>query len=556
MHEPVLSLPGPGALPVAVLFAVTLALFAPGWLFYTGGDSTAAAERILSGQLPYRDFWTLYAPGSFFLLASLFRLFGSHLLVESIAASVLCSAAVCVYYLVMFRLLERRVPAMVCAVILFSVIRTTGYYLSIGPYPPTILCILLSLYCMVLYFRGARRLLFPAGLFTGAVIVFKHDVGGYTGLAISAGIVAGYFAGQPAGKLGSRQLLSALLVYAAGAALVAAPVAVCFAVLAGPDMWQDLIVFPLMDFRFARMEQFPGLLPTGLYTPWRLGLLFNLTNYLKFLLPVVVVVLAVLSVAMAFTGRHREYVAVSVLFIVAFLFHYLSAHAQINTNIISMWLYAAALGAILHDRIDRRLHASGAVRFRWFALVCACGWCAMLLAKPVFNTATAWHDKTETLDLPKISGTRASERTYREMIHLVDFVNSHVSPGQKIFLALHRHDVVVIGYSGLYFALDRKNATRHDQLHPGVVDRHDVQMEIVRDLESNNVEYIIVNHIFSDDWLDRIKSLRIQHLPESSSTYLDDYIRRHYSRFDRFDRYEIWRRTDRPGATGDAGRAS
>jgi len=177
----------------------------------------------------------------------------------------------------------------------------------------------------------------------------------------------------------------------------------------------------------------------------------------------------------------------------------------------------------------------------------------MLLAKPLFNTVTAWRDKTATFHLPKISGTRASERTYRETIHLVDFVNSHVPPGQKIFLALHRHDVVVIGYSGLYFALDRMNATRHDQLHPGVVDRRDVQVEIARDLEANNVEYIIVNHIFDDDWLDRIKALRIQHLPESSSTYLDEYIRRHYARFDRFDRYEIWRRTDRSGATGDAG---
>ena len=52
------------------------------------------AERILSGQIPYRDFFTFYTPGSFYLVAALFRIFGDTFAVARIslaAAGALCS---------------------------------------------------------------------------------------------------------------------------------------------------------------------------------------------------------------------------------------------------------------------------------------------------------------------------------------------------------------------------------------------------------------------------------------------------------------------------------
>ena len=555
MHEKsVVSRTGAGILPIAALFTFSLCLFSLNWLFASGGVSTAAAERILSGQIPYRDFFTLYAPGSFYLLALLLKVFGKHVLVEAVAASVICAAAICLCYLVVLRLQERRVPALVCALLLLSAIFSKGYYNAIGPYPETLFCILLTYYFMLRYFQGERRFLLFAGLSTGVLIVFKHDVGGYTGIAIAAGIVAGHFTGSPVNGGDFRQLLYALLKYAAGAAIVAVPVAVYFATLAGPDMWWDLVVFPLTDFRFARPEGYPSLLPTGLYTPWRLGFLFNVTDYLKFLLPFVIMLLAVVSVVTSLLRRQHRHVAASVIFIIAYLFHYSSAHVQVNTNIISMWMYAALLGAILYDQLDSWLSAARAVHLRRLLLVLACGWAAMMLIEPLHKAGNNWRDNTEKYDLPKISGTRTTTRTYREVSYLADFVNRHIPPGQKIFLGLHRHDVVVIGYSRLYFALDRLNATRHDQLHPGVVDKRGAQEQIARDLEANNVEYIILKHIIPDDRLDEIKVIQGRHIPDSGATYLDEYIRQHYSMIDGIDRFEIWqRRPDVSGAQEQAG---
>jgi 4-amino-4-deoxy-L-arabinose transferase-like glycosyltransferase len=83
---------------VVLLFLACLAYL---WLFrrFTSmepdeGIVLQGATRILSGQIPYRDFFSFYTPGSFYLVAGLFRIFGNSFLVarSSLAvAGALCS---------------------------------------------------------------------------------------------------------------------------------------------------------------------------------------------------------------------------------------------------------------------------------------------------------------------------------------------------------------------------------------------------------------------------------------------------------------------------------
>ena len=51
---------------------------------YDEGIILAGAERVVQGDVPYRDFWSMYPPGQFYTLAALFKLFGSSVLVERI----------------------------------------------------------------------------------------------------------------------------------------------------------------------------------------------------------------------------------------------------------------------------------------------------------------------------------------------------------------------------------------------------------------------------------------------------------------------------------------
>ena len=73
----------------AAIFAVTVAYL---WIFrrYTSlepdeGIVLEGAQRILRGEVLYRDFFSYFTPGSYYFLALLFKIFGSSFLVARTA---------------------------------------------------------------------------------------------------------------------------------------------------------------------------------------------------------------------------------------------------------------------------------------------------------------------------------------------------------------------------------------------------------------------------------------------------------------------------------------
>jgi hypothetical protein len=398
------------------------------------------------------------------------------------------------------------------------------------------------------YHRSGRvGWLYAAGLATGATIVFKHDVGGYTAIAISAGLFVTYlprvrpFLDLPLSPV------RAFLLYASAVALVAVPVALYFAILAGPDMWRDLIVFPATDFRHARGEHYPDLIPTNLYNEWWLRTVFNFMNYLQFALPFLMFVAALGGMLAAFLARNGKYLAATATFALAYLLHYSSAQVQINTNVITLALYGTMLGAIVYDQVDRRLKSHGRALLRAagiaFSLVLFMSYFSEAIYSRVRNV-----QPSVALTLPKVSGLRVSPDMRDTLTWLVSFIDSRVLPGERIYVGLHRHDTVVIGDGKMYFILDRLNATRQDQLHPAIVDTAKVQREMIRDLRDHAVEYLVIRHVFDDATMDRLREKWKETLPDSGATELDTYLRKHYQKLVSSGQYEIWgRRRSSPG---------
>jgi len=251
------------------------------------------------------------------------------------------------------------------------------------------------------------------------------------------------------------------------------------------------------------------------------------------------IVASLAGALVAVIGRKAEYVPITATFVVAYLLHYSSAHIQINTNIITMAMYGVMLGVITFDQAGRRMQARGRTVWRSAGLLFAAVLFASYASKPVYSRL---RDSTESvvLTLPKVSGLRVSPDMQDTLTRLVSFIDSHVPPGKKIFVGLHRHDTVVIGDGKMYFILDRGNATRQDQLHPGIVDTAKIQRQMIRDLQRNAVEYIVIRHVFDDKALDKLRKIWSKTLPESGATELDSFIGEHYQKLESAGQYEIW----------------
>src|SRR5438552_12919039 len=65
------------------------------------------ATRILSGQVLYRDFFSFYTPGSFYLVAALFRIFGNTFVVARNSLAVVGALCSVVTYLLARRVCSR-----------------------------------------------------------------------------------------------------------------------------------------------------------------------------------------------------------------------------------------------------------------------------------------------------------------------------------------------------------------------------------------------------------------------------------------------------------------
>ena len=535
-------------LPVAILFVGALAVSSLDWFFgLKGGLATVGAERILSGELPYRDFWTMYAPGHFYFLAFLLHVFGSYILVEAIAGSVLSAAAACLCYLLIFNLVGTKLAALLCASIFFAAGYSTGYFRLLGTYPPAIFFILTALNFMVFYYKSGQKRwhLFAAGLATGGAVVFKHDIGGYTAIAVGVGLLV-YECLTNVTPERVRALVLKLAVYAAGFAGIVVAVFTYFVVHGGMDMVRDLIIFPLTDFRFARPERYPSLIPSWIYDPQRLKMLANVCAYVQFALPVALVLLGVVGTRLAFQMRKLDYVALGVTFSVAFLLHYVAAHVQINTHIISMSLYAAGLGVIFYD-MALRVHSNRsrrAVLATTAGTILATVWFTSLAAKPAYSTWRDWGDRKWSVEttLPKLAGIKLSPPEARVLTELFGYVNAVVPKEEKLFVGLHRHDVTVVNDVRLYFLLDRPIAIRYQELHPGIVDTKPVQQEIINDLVREDVKLIILEHFFDDETLDVVKRDQLRNLPQTGATDLDGFIRENFVAVQKYGRYELWRR--------------
>src|SRR5487761_871033 len=76
-------------------------------LYIDEGIILQGAQRILQGQVPYRDFFSYFTPGSYYWMAALFKVFGSSILVARAALMVYGGVFSSVTYLLARRVCSR-----------------------------------------------------------------------------------------------------------------------------------------------------------------------------------------------------------------------------------------------------------------------------------------------------------------------------------------------------------------------------------------------------------------------------------------------------------------
>lgn len=490
---------------------------------YDEGLVNVAAVRILAGEVPYRDFWAYHAPGQFYLVAAVFRLFGTTMLVERVLSVLVIAALVVLTYL-LTRRLAGGVWAAATALSLLPVLYPDGFSaVPAGFIPSGVALVLGSLLCFLLYLERGGRWLIGAGALLGLAMLFRQDLGVYAavaeGLTLALYLRSHRLPARTAGQWGLPQL--ALVLPVAAYFLLTVP---------WSDLVYDFVTFPLQVLPQVRSLPYPTFSgdPYPLLSFWQLlnpaYLLDKLPTLLPYYLPWLAAAGAVGWLAVrARRGSWREepvwWGVLVVLLVTVISFNHLrvrpGAGHLMPFFVPGTVLLATGLGGLWRARRQARAAAAVGIALAVVVTVALCTRGAALWSRALVK---AQRTPGQEFTLPRARGLQITpgEEAYQEVIA---WARNVVPPGEAIYVGRNRHDLFFAGDAQFYFLAERLPATRYHDLVPGVATTARVQQEIIGELESHHTRYV---------FLDCYPLPPQERIGRPGSRLLDEYLLAHF----------------------------
>jgi hypothetical protein len=483
--------------------------------FHDEGYVLFGASRILAGELPYRDFWLVYAPAQFYVVAALFRAFGTSVLVARLYDTLVRLALLVAVYRVSRRLVGPA-AALAPAAVAFLSLASIGFY----GYPvlPALALVLASVECLLRRFAGGGAgTALTAGALLGAAATFRQDIGG-AGIIVEGAVLAAFaWAADGSPARAGR----ALLPFVAGVATVLV-VTTGLLVRAVParELWWDMVVFPttvLHETRRLPLPAFPSSLAGGVVTPF----------LLVFAPP------AVFAAALCALATPLRRWGTAVLALLGSVLFALALNRIDDVHVLQAAIVAAMVATVLVSDLARV-----APRPLWLgAAALAAGLFGapyvVLPAARLVRLARAYVAPTDPSTLPANAGVSAVE----DQEAAVRWVQAHTAPDERVLVANSRHDRIFVNDLMFYVLAARGTVTRHHSLEPDVATTRPVQQEIIADLERHDTRCVVLFAKF-ENYTEPNRSGQ-----SSGVTDLDDYLRARYAPVARFGDYTILERT-------------
>jgi hypothetical protein len=197
------------ALVIFVLSFLYLCIFRRAtWIDLDEGIILQGAQRILDGQILYRDFFSFFTPGSYYFIALIFRIFGDSYLVAHTALAFLGAGFSPITYLLARRVCSRQPSLLVTG--LMTVTALPLRFVVIHNWDST-LWACLALYCAVRLLETPNaKWAFVAASFTSLTTLFEQSKGAGLLLGLATGFVIITLGGQQR-KLFTRGRLIAIV---------------------------------------------------------------------------------------------------------------------------------------------------------------------------------------------------------------------------------------------------------------------------------------------------------------------------------------------------------
>ena len=509
------------------------------------------AMRVLAGQLVHRDFYSVYGPGSYAMLAGLFAVFGPGFLLGRMAGLLIAAATVGLAHLILARRTSAGVALGTAALIGLWMMTEPLYLAPIYP------CMGLTMLAAGVMLRpGAARhtgALVGAGAICGLMALFRYDTGFFVLLALVLGVTATNLA-----ALGSRRSMAASLRAAVllgiGAGAVFLPFAAYYLAHAPLAAFRhDIIDYTVQYYGRMRGLPFPGPMDL-LRDPHALGVYLPLM-IVGAAMPVIVADWRTLR------GARDMTIPASLLFALLAVLLFSKGMVRVSTVHMMMALVpATALAGVVWDRWTRRggkwcmaarlsalvmvlaagIGLHGAVyHFKKYPASATWVWAA--------EEAGLWPGEPDPVEAcPSWAGMQGA-LTSEHYARIASYLARHSAPDDKVLVGLARTDQYVINSMFLNYAANRLPGTHWSQYDPGLQSRLDIQRQMVRELSALDVRWVVRDATLGPSTEPNDSAL------STGVTLLDDTVAARYRPVGGAGGVSLWLRRDlaQPDASGD-----
>jgi hypothetical protein len=513
------------------------------------------AMRVAAGQLPHRDFYSLYGPAQFYILAGLFKLFGESLLVERIFDFFMKALVVTSVYAIASSYCRRSIAACTSIITVLWLFGLNGSGSTI--IPVSLLNLIGSALILPVFLRSiSTRRMFAAGTVAGVATLFRYDTGvALLGIHACAIAIAIYFRFNGISKRLSI-FASTFWPYLLGFALLTLPPALYYLSVAPlAPLVHDMILYPAKYYHAGRNLPFPGIYLKGLE---------NLGIYL----PLAIVGISLYAVVGSRLGArgNRAFSSQSISeeqkwhgFLVTFGLLALVMYFKglVRVSIPQMYLSIVPSLLLIAVLFQHRLTFPRLVRISiicvvWLSVLAAV-WSTLHAAKSLYVLHLSMPESmlsSARRASPEIQTTWCKIKNpltkgfcflpEDDRIRAIEFIGSHTRPGQQLYVGVSNHDRIFANDNLIYFATQRLPATKWSELDPDLENRYDIQTQMVHELERNAPPYIVLDSEF--------ESVHEQNDSSKSSgvTLLDEYIHNKYQPIETFGIMSIWQRRHSP----------
>lgn len=523
--------PDKTAILVFVLaFCVMLAVMVRDINMFDEGIILVGAMRTLAGDIPHRDYYSIYGPGQYYAVAFLFALFGKSLLVARIYSLLVMSGIVAAVFAITIRRLDP----------VFSLV-ATGFcaaFIIASPYHlyPVFPVMLLAMIGTAILLAGDARPTWGraalAGGCAGLAALFRYDSGFFI---LVAHCIAMVMLAPASGVLPRiKAAVVPVVAYGFASALVFGPFAISYLMVADLSHFlADIIEYPVTYYAAMRGLPFPG--PwTLIEQPAEIGVYF----------PVLAAAAAIWALAKTRPGsgnqaaddRHHPLIVMTLALTVVLFYKGMVRVSSLH--MLMSIIPATILVSVVAERLWQRRHRAAVAVLLVAAAIAPLAPLAREARDDIRSldrTLVGWAMGAGRTDSPCAEETRRMPVRFGEdYLRVAKYLRAYSASDERIFVGLNRHDRIFVNPIALYFAADRLPATHWHQFDPGLQTRADIQRKIIADLDAENVRWVVRDASF-----DAIREPNDS--ARSSGVFLlDQFIDDRYRPVARAGEIEIW----------------